>query len=289
MDTKREHRTHLMANRGKETCKQLKSVRRKIAEENSIPLEIPECTFEGECRGTCPRCEAEVRYLERELARRIAAGKAVAVAGIAAATLAVASCNNNDNRSNDTQSYYVDDESEGYAGVVTLGEPEEPIESPSTIQDDWDYYTAPDGSRIMAPKNTKDWDYKNAENVERSELVAEKPEQDGEEVYIVVDTDPKFPGGFDALAQYLADNVRYPKPAIASDITGKVYVTFVVEKDGSITNVKLLRDIGGGCGEEAVRAVKAMPKWTPGKQNGQAVRTQFNLPVKFPPSTNSEK
>lgn len=270
-----------MANRGKETCKQLKSVRRKIAEENDITLEIPECTFEGECRGTCPRCEAEVRYLERELSRRIAAGKAVAVAGIAAATLAVASCNNNDNRSNDTQSYYVDDESEGYTGVVTLGEA---IDCPSTIQDDWDYYTAPDGSRIMAPKNTDDWDYKNAENVERSELVAEKPKQDGEEVYLVVDTDPKFPGGLDALEQYLADNVRYPKPAIDNGITGKVYISFVVEKDGSITNVKLLHDIGGGCGEEAVRAVKAMPKWTPGRQNGKVVRTQFNLPVKFPAS-----
>ncbi|PKP34305.1 MAG: energy transducer TonB, partial [Bacteroidetes bacterium HGW-Bacteroidetes-15] len=62
---------------------------------------------------------------------------------------------------------------------------------------------------------------------------------------------------------------------------GTVYVTFVVEPNGSISNVKLLRDIGGGCGTEAIRVVKAMPKWQPGKQRGKAVRVQFNLPVKF--------
>ena len=76
-------------NRGKDICKELKAVRKRIAEENDIPLEIKECTYEGPCRGTCPRCEAEVRYLENALANRLRVGKVATVAGLA---LGLASC-----------------------------------------------------------------------------------------------------------------------------------------------------------------------------------------------------
>lgn len=79
-------------NRGKNICKVLKDVRRKVARENDIPLEIPECTFDGECRGTCPRCEAEVRYLEQELRKRKSLGKAVTIAGIALSSMVAAGC-----------------------------------------------------------------------------------------------------------------------------------------------------------------------------------------------------
>lgn len=111
--------------------------------------------------------------------------------------------------------------------------------------------------------------------VEEEEEVAE------EEIFLVVEEDPEFPGGLEALNKYLAENIKYPQLAKENNITGKVYVTFVVEKNGTVANVKVLRDIGGGCGAEAVRVVKAMPKWKPGKQRGQAVRTQFNVPVGF--------
>ena len=79
-------------NRGKNICKVLKDVRRKVARENDIPLEIPECTFDGECRGTCPGCEAEVRYLEQELRKRKSLGKAVTIAGIALSSMVAAGC-----------------------------------------------------------------------------------------------------------------------------------------------------------------------------------------------------
>lgn len=79
-------------NRGKNICKVLKDVRGKVARENDIPLEIPECTFEGDCRGTCPRCEAEVRYLEQELRKRKSLGKAVTIAGIALSSMVAAGC-----------------------------------------------------------------------------------------------------------------------------------------------------------------------------------------------------
>jgi protein TonB len=97
------------------------------------------------------------------------------------------------------------------------------------------------------------------------------------EIFTVVEEQPYLNG----LYEYLSQNIKYPEEAKELGIQGKVFVTFVVEKDGSITNVKVLRGIGGGCDEEAIRVVQNMPKWSPGKQRGQAVRVQFNLPVKF--------
>jgi len=75
--------------------------------------------------------------------------------------------------------------------------------------------------------------------------------------------------------------MKYPKKAKEQGIQGRVYITFVVEPSGSVTNIQLLRGIGGGCDEEAIRVVKLMPKWEPGTQRGQAVRVQFNMPIKF--------
>lgn len=109
----------------------------------------------------------------------------------------------------------------------------------------------------------------------------EEEEEEDVQIFTVVENDPEFPGGMEALYKYLAQNIKYPQLARDNNITGKVYVTFVVERDGSIANPRVLRDIGGGCGAEAIRVVKSMPKWTPGKQRGKAVRVQFNLPVNF--------
>ncbi|MBP3253135.1 MAG: TonB family protein [Bacteroidales bacterium] len=100
-------------------------------------------------------------------------------------------------------------------------------------------------------------------------------------IFTVVEQQASFPGGTAELTKYLAQNIKYPQQARETGTSGKVYLTFVVEKDGSITDIKILRDIGAGCGEEAIRVVKAMPKWTPAKQRGKAVRQQFNLPVTF--------
>lgn len=102
-----------------------------------------------------------------------------------------------------------------------------------------------------------------------------------EEIFTVVENDPEFPGGLEALYKFIGENVKYPQVAKESGITGKVYVQFVVEKNGSVGNVKVLRDIGGGCGTEAVRVVKMLPKWKPGMQRGKAVRVYYTLPVNF--------
>jgi periplasmic protein TonB len=83
------------------------------------------------------------------------------------------------------------------------------------------------------------------------------------------------------IQEYLRENVKYPQMAIDAGIKGSVYVNFVVMEDGSITDVKVLRGIGGGCDEEAIRVVKKMPKWNAGKQRGKAVRVSYNMPIKF--------
>ena len=111
--------------------------------------------------------------------------------------------------------------------------------------------------------------------------VEEEVEEAEEEIFLVVEEDAEFPGGLEALSKYLSENIKYPQLAKENNIEGRVFVSFVVEKDGRVGNIKILRDIGGGCGAEAVRVVKSMPRWKPGKQRGKPVRSQFNLPVNF--------
>lgn len=100
-------------------------------------------------------------------------------------------------------------------------------------------------------------------------------------VFISVQQMPSFPGGDVARIKYLAKNLRYPGQAAEDGIQGTVYVSFIVKTDGSITNVKLLRRIGGGCDEEAIRVVSKMPQWKPGSQNGKKVDVLYHMPVHF--------
>lgn len=102
-----------------------------------------------------------------------------------------------------------------------------------------------------------------------------------EEVFTIVEEMPAFPGGEAKLFEYLGKNIKYPQIAKEAGISGVVYVNFVVGAQGNITDVKVLRGIGGGCDEEAVRVVKNMPKWKPGKQRGKPVKVSYNLPIRF--------
>ena len=120
------------------------------------------------------------------------------------------------------------------------------------------------------------------EEIEEQVIEEDEAEDEKEdEIFVFVEDQPGYPGGDAARIKYLQDNIKFPVMAIEGGIQGTVYVTFVVEKDGRITSVKVLRGIGGGCDEEAVRVIKKMPRWKPGKQRGRAVRVQFNMPVRF--------
>lgn len=102
-----------------------------------------------------------------------------------------------------------------------------------------------------------------------------------DEIYTEVEVMPNFPGGQARMLSFIGKKVRYPAIAKENNIQGKVYVQFVINKDGSISDAQVLRGIGGGCDEEALRAVNAMPNWIPGEQRGKPVRTRFVLPVNF--------
>ena len=207
---------------GKNICHQLKNVRRSIAEENGIPLEIEECAYKGDCSGTCPRCEAEVRFLENELANRIRLGKVATIAGLAV----------------------------GLATTTTQAQA--PVNT-SAIPDTSKRIEKPLAGEVMAP----------------------------DPLFYQVDEPPTFPGGEDALKKFIEDSIRYPSLAAEQNVGGTVIVTFTVETDGSIHNPRIVRDVGAGCGLEALRLVSTMPKWNPGKMKGHIVRVQYEQPIFF--------
>ncbi|MBK9628489.1 MAG: energy transducer TonB [Flavobacteriales bacterium] len=110
---------------------------------------------------------------------------------------------------------------------------------------------------------------------QREEVIEE------EQIFTIVEDMPAFPGGEAELFKYLGKSIKYPQMAQDAGISGVVYVTFVLGKDRKISDAKVLRGIGGGCDEEAMRVVRAMPTWKPGKQRGKAVTVQYNLPIRF--------
>jgi protein TonB len=109
--------------------------------------------------------------------------------------------------------------------------------------------------------------------------IAEEPKE--EEPFAYVEQMPTFPDGNEAMYKYIYDKIKYPAIARENGISGQVIVQFVVAKDGEIKNARVVRGIGGGCNEEALRVVNGMPKWKPGMHNGRAVPVTFTLPIKF--------
>lgn len=105
--------------------------------------------------------------------------------------------------------------------------------------------------------------------------------QSDDEVYSLVEEAAQFPGGQEEMLKFIQDNRQYPDEAKSQNLHGRVIVSFVVEKDGSLSNVKVMRSLGSGCDEEAVRVINSMPKWKPGKNSGKEVRTKMLVPITF--------
>lgn len=129
----------------------------------------------------------------------------------------------------------------------------------------------------------------NGEAVEQEEIPFEATNVDEsapldantDEVFKVVEVDPEFPGGEEALYKYLAENIKYPEKAKNNKVEGRVYITFVIEKDGTVSDAKVLRSVNEELDAEALRVINAMPKWKPGMQRGVPVRVQYNIPISF--------
>ena len=96
-----------------------------------------------------------------------------------------------------------------------------------------------------------------------------------------IEKSPEYPGGKQKLFEFLANNIKYPEEAKDLGIKGRVFAQFLVEKDGSLSNIEILRGIGYGCDKEVIRVIKLMPNWSPGMQKGKKVRVRFTLPVNF--------
>lgn len=212
-----------MKARGRNICDTLKAIRKEIADANGIEYSPEECHFKGECRGTCPKCEQEVKDLEYELRLRQMAGTAIKVAGVAAGIVAMTACSN---------------------GKVQR-----------TVSD-----------------NAKQW---------RTAVIKPTADPDSSKIFGAAEEMPSFPGGEKALMQYIKDNTYYPEELCEGAAQGRVMVGFVINEDGSISDVKVLRSLTPEFDEVAVKIVKGMPKWNPGKQNGKAVKTKYTVPVSF--------
>ena len=212
-----------MKTRGRNICDTLKAIRKEIADANGIEYSPEECHFKGECRGTCPKCEQEVKDLEYELRLRQMAGTAIKVAGVAAGIVAMTACSN---------------------GKIQR-----------TVSD-----------------NAKQW---------RAAVIKPTADPDSSKIFGAAEEMPSFPGGEKALMQYIKDNTYYPKEMCEGAAQGRVMVGFVINEDGSISDVKVLRSLTPECDEVAVKIVNGMPKWNPGKQNGKAVKTKYTVPVSF--------
>jgi len=120
------------------------------------------------------------------------------------------------------------------------------------------------------------------EDTESDEDIAIEIEEDSDdEFFMVVENMPEFPGGDLGLMKYIQKNVKYPPIAKEYNITGKVYVSFIVDKSGSVTNAKIVRGVDKNLDAEALRVVKSLPKYKPGKQRGKPVRVMFTIPINF--------
>lgn len=117
--------------------------------------------------------------------------------------------------------------------------------------------------------------------VEEVVAVSDVVEEETDEIFTIAETNPTPPGGMEAFLGYLAKNIVYPEQARRMGMEGKVFVEFVVDKNGNLTDIRALKGIGGGCDEEAVRVLKAAPAWSPGKQRGRPVKVKMVVPVFF--------
>ena len=189
----------------------------QVAKANDIKYAPTECHHKGDCAGTCPKCEAEVRWLEQQLQLRRQLGKAVAVVGVSMGLAALTSC-----------------------------------ESQLTEMN-----TDNNISSVLNQNNNSEW---------MGEIISPQP---------------SFPGGSQALVDFLRENTKYPEQALKDSIEGRVVVAFVIDTDGSITKPEVVRGVHPLLDAEALRVVKLMPKWKPGSENGTPVKVRYNLPITF--------
>ena len=212
---------NVMMEHGKYICNALKAIRLDIARANGIEYTPKACDHQGECAGTCPACESEMRYLEWEIARKRSLGKAALVAGV---SLALSSL----------------------SAMATSVSP----------------------SEVMMPNNGCQSQV--CDTTQREEVFGMIHEQM-----------PYFRGGNRALMEYLQMHVKYPPEAVKDSIQGRVIVQLLIERNGEVREVKVVRSVHELLDNEAVRVCKALPKFFPGSRGGKPAAMWLTLPITF--------
>lgn len=232
--------------RGKQTCRILKEIRRQIAEANDIEFITSECQYKGDCPGTCPKCEAEVRYLEQELERRRMTGKLVTLAGISAGMLTMntyAQSGGSNNTVVPLSQIEIQDKASSSEKEITIGYiPIVPIQ--------------PDTSKVDATDEAMEG---------------------------VIETMPEFPGGMVALTKYLQIDIEYPALPEEHGAMGRTLVKFTIDENGKIKYPHVLRGIDPILDRMALELIRKMPQWNPATENGKAIPTDFVVPVRYIP------
>ena len=213
---------------GKQTCKILKQIRQQIAIENDILYVTSECKHKGDCTGTCPTCEAEIRYLEDQLVARHVSGKAVAVLGIA-------------------------------LGVTSF-------------------------TGLSATNNANNLQNNSSVTLTKNDSTLNQTQEDILEGYVVgrsVEFMPEFPGGVQAMMDFLSKNVKYPPACAENSIQGRVIVQFTIDTIGQVTQTEIVRSVHPDLDAEALRVVNSFPRWKPAMNRGKPIASKFTVPISF--------
>jgi TonB family protein len=259
--------------RGKQTCKILKEIRRQIAEANGIEFVTSECRYKGDCLGTCPKCEAEVRYLEQQLRSRQRMGKAVALAGISAGMILMSGCSgtSSSNQSDET-----------LQGVLLYTAEE----LDSIQEEEGELPMIEDSVSSLTPNNNgvKEGEISNEPNVvvTQGEMPDERstmPDENG--IYACAEQQPEFPGGPAEMMRFIGRHLRYPEEQLKEGIQGRVVVQFYVDTLGHVCDPKIVRGKDSALDKEALRVVSLFPDFTPGRLNGKKVNVLMTLPIIF--------
>lgn len=260
--------------RGKQTCKILKEIRRQIAEANGIEFVTSECRYKGDSLGTCPKCEAEVRYLEQQLRARSLAGKAIALAGISAGVILMSGCSGTtSSQSNDTL------QGEPIVRADTMdfeGEIDEECLLSNT-------HDALFNSETVV-SSIKEGEISNEPNevVTQGEMPDERPMNPDEKgIYSCVEQQPEFPGGVAEMLRFIGQHLIYPEEQLKEGIQGRVVVQFYVDTLGRVCEPRIVRGKDPALDREALRVVRLFPNFTPGTINGEKVNTYLVLPISF--------
>ena len=270
--------------KGKKTCKILKEIRRQIAEANDIEYVVEECQYKGDCLGTCPKCEAEVRYLEQQLHQRQLLGKAVVLAGVSVGMFTLSSCDSKDKTREIELAALKEIKKEAEVGRI-------PYNSTTDMVDSEDSYvggksrvkfTHPviKGDVEVLPETHQNENLSKKENVDEAKNDScNNCKQDENGVYDSVEEMPTYPGGVVELMRFVQKNFKYPKEVEELGIQGRIVCTMVINEDGSISDIKVVRSVHPLYDAEFVRVVEAMPKWNPGKHKGKLVKVKYTIPM----------